>query len=93
MIAAHQRVMASKAFDWQMLNCVIESSEQNGPCGGAVTTAVRPIFVSTILHISYPLTRVCWESSRIVTRRTRRPSVQNGTASTAAPTARSTKSP
>ena len=48
MIAAHQRVMASKAFDWQMLNCVIESSEQNGPCGGAVTTAVRPFFVSTI---------------------------------------------
>ena len=42
MIAAHQRVMASKAFDWQMLNCVIESSEKNGPCGGAVTTAVRP---------------------------------------------------
>ena len=42
MIAAHHRVMASKAFDWQMLNCVIESSEENGPCGGAVTTAVRP---------------------------------------------------
>ena len=41
MIAAHHRVMASKAFDWQMLNCVIESSEENGPCGGAVTTAVR----------------------------------------------------
>ena len=71
MIAAHQRVMASKAFDWQMLNCVIESSDENGPCGGAVTTAVRPNIRpdhSAQLEPYFPLTRVCWDSSRIATR-------------------------